>query len=229
MSSSWKDNPYGSTDIAANDLEQFNLNFDALKTNFANGSSPGAVVGMQWYDTTNKVMKMDTSDYNWVGLMHGNSLSKVWMYRNDALNGWLIDGSVVDCVTALKGGSYAYNVNAGQIASGSTWNLSGPCTLDATQIPWNGVTLTTSTFIAGGWYYGQQLGNPGYVISASYENGVTYDPGDGSVGYQTVSNSGIPLGYYLWGYTGYPTQPHTHAGSNIRPWAAVGTLQSLNV
>lgn len=45
--------------------------------------------------------------------------TKMIFYQNTAPTGWTIDGTVADALIAVKGGSNAYNVNAGQLAG--TW------------------------------------------------------------------------------------------------------------
>jgi hypothetical protein len=67
-----------------------------------------------------KTRKYDNSD--WVNVLLGDASQKMWVYRNDCGEGWLIDSSVTDRVIALKAASGAYAVNGGNPSTtGSGW------------------------------------------------------------------------------------------------------------
>jgi hypothetical protein len=51
--------------------------------------------------------------------LYAPSGTKMVFYQNSAPTGWTIDGAVADCILAVKGGTQAYDANAGQILG--TW------------------------------------------------------------------------------------------------------------
>jgi hypothetical protein len=115
MSQTYTINCFDGSDVWNIDLQAMENNFEALRTHFSGVAQPAnAIAGMTWYDTVKKVTKRRDSNNNaWHGLMHGDVNTKIWMYKNTALEGWAIDASVVDVVLALKGGALAYNANGG--------------------------------------------------------------------------------------------------------------------
>ena len=112
---------YALGDNVNENMVKIENNFNILKSNFAGlGAPANTTVGMTWYDTTNKIMKMrDSADANWLCLLPGDANQKIWVYRNDVIEGMVIDDSVTDKVLAIKGGSNAYNVDGGN--PGGTW------------------------------------------------------------------------------------------------------------
>ena len=123
MSQTYTTDCFGPSHVAQTDLQDFENNFAALKSMFSGASAPSnTLAGMHWFDTTKKVQKVrNTGDSAWIGLMHGDTSQKIWVYRNAAMDGWAIDSSVTDKVLALKGGS-TY-VTGG--ASAGSWSISG--------------------------------------------------------------------------------------------------------
>ena len=121
MGQTWTDDVFAGTHNAQTDLQNMENNFQTLKTMFSGISAPAnAVEGMGWFDSDNFVMKQ----YNnaaWVGLMHGDALQKLWVYRNSAMAGWVVDASVSDRVLAFKGGT---TYTTGGAAAGN-WAVSG--------------------------------------------------------------------------------------------------------
>jgi hypothetical protein len=122
MSQTYTADCFASAHVAQTDLQNMENNFAALHSCFSGGSSPAnAEAGLLWFDTTKKVCKQrDSADAAWIGLMHGDTSQKVWIYRNAAMDGWAIDSSVTDKVLALKGGS-TYTAGA---ASAGSWTFS---------------------------------------------------------------------------------------------------------
>lgn len=126
MSQNFKDNCYVITNLVAgavSDLQEIEDNFNTLKTSFSGSSAPvtdgdySTVAGLTWYDTTNTQLKYRNAANNgWMYLFPGDSSSKIWVYRNDAVEGMVVDTSVTDKLLAIKGGSQAYNVNGGNTA-----------------------------------------------------------------------------------------------------------------
>jgi len=131
MSQTWTDNCFNAAGVAQTDMQNIENNFAAIKSSFSGTSVPSftLVGGMLWCDqdsnndsspsdhTMLKVRKYDNT--GWVNVLLGDSSQKMWVYRNDCGEGWLIDSSVTDRVIALKGGTNAYNVNGG--VNGGTW------------------------------------------------------------------------------------------------------------
>jgi len=117
MAQTFINDTYAGGHNASTDLTNIEANFAALKSSFSGTTAPAsAVEGMVWRDTTKHLFKEYTGSA-WIGLMHGDAAHKVWIYRNAALTGWVVDGTVTDKVLSLKGGS---TYTAGAVTSG-TW------------------------------------------------------------------------------------------------------------
>ncbi len=215
MAQTWTDDVFAAGHVGQTDLQNMENNFTALKSMFSGASAPAnPVAGMPWFDTTKKVMKQrNAGDSAWIGLMHGDTSQKMWVYRNAAMDGWAIDSSVTDKVLALKGGS-TYTTGG---ASAGSWTLPDH-TLAVSEIPSHNHT-------------GSSVANEG----AHTHPITTYDSSGGGFG---ESGTGTPTGRN----TGAGTN-HTHAltiaaqgggsahnhGATFRPAAAVGTLQYLDL
>lgn len=121
MAQTWTDNTYQVDHVGATDLQNIENNFGTLKSLFSGAGSPaGAVAGMPWFDTTDKILKIrNQANSAWLGVMYGNSATPIWMYVDAAPDGWAVSGALTDMVLAIKGGSQAYNVAGGN--SGGTW------------------------------------------------------------------------------------------------------------
>ena len=131
MSQTYKDDCYTITDLVAgttSNLQEIENNFTTLKGSFSGSSVPSGgdytvVAGLTWYDTTNLQLKYRNAANNgWMYFFPGDASSKVWAYRNDAVEGMVVDTSVTDKVLAIKGGSQDYNVNGGNTAGNWTLN-----------------------------------------------------------------------------------------------------------
>ena len=210
----WDDNTYASGDQITVDMAQIEANFAVLKSGFSGTSAPtNQVVGQQWYDHTKKVTKRRDHDNGaWHGLMHGDVSQKIWVYRNAAMEGWAVDGGVSDVVLALKGGA-TYTTGA---ALAGTWTQPG-CVLDATMIPAHThgssgahthTTTVNNTYGEGG------------ALPWIYECGI-----DGSAAPATVFTSSSAAHEHTSVGGG---ASHNH-GTAYRPYAAVGTLQYLDL
>ena len=81
--------------------------------------------GDAWFDTANKLLRIrNEGDTEWLGVMYGNTDTKMYVYSNVAGDGWVVDAvSAQDVILALKGGANAYNVNGGNTAG--TWSQPG--------------------------------------------------------------------------------------------------------
>lgn len=212
MSQDFTDDVYASGHQATTDLENMEKNFAALKSSFSGTTAPAnTVAGMLWYDTTQKLMKQrDSANSTWFGFMVADSSHKIWVYRNAAPEGWAIDSAVTDCVIALKGGSNAYNVNGGTLAG--TWTQPG-------------YTLTTADIPA------HTHGSSGahthdVTIMSGISGGVinTISTFDAAVTTTVATSSGGTHTHTSVGGGG----SHNH-GTTYRPYAAIGTLQYLDI
>jgi hypothetical protein len=123
MSQDWVSNLYTTSTEADTTLSNMELMFATLKSVFSGATAPAnQVAGQLWFDTTKKVLKnRNQGDTAWIGLMHGDTSQKIWVYRNSAMDGWAVDSSVSDKVLALKGGT---TYTAGAATAGS-WTISG--------------------------------------------------------------------------------------------------------
>lgn len=127
MSQVWVSDLYTTTTVINTTMSNMESMFATLRTNFSGTSAPASVsgqnVGMNWYDTTKKLLKhRDSTDANWRGILAGSASLKMWLYLNAAEEGWAVDAvSVTDRVLAFKGGS-TY-VTGG--ANAGTWTISG--------------------------------------------------------------------------------------------------------
>ena len=228
MAQNYTINPYETTNALLSDMQKYEDNFECLRTLFAGASEPtiDKVAGMPWYDITERILKIrNNANDDWLGVMHGNTDMKIWIFKNSADLGWTIDDSVEDVVLAFKGRSegydsttdIAYDTTGGVIAG--VWqtpdDLEGGLTL--AQIP-------AHTHGSGGAHT-----HPQVVVGGNWSYGAAYaiDPDLWRYFYVGV-----------YGYTNYAGvhthdsvgsgQPHNHENT-YRPYAAVGTLQYLNI
>ena len=208
MGQTWTDDVFAGTHNAQTDLQNMENNFQTLKTMFSGISAPAnAVEGMGWFDSDNFVMKQ----YNntaWQGLMHGDLLQKMYVYRNTAMAGWVVDTSVSDRVLAFKGGG-TYTTGgaaAGSFTHGHTDTFAGA----AHNHKWyDYVSLDT------------------YDTYNSAGSAITLEPaftGPGSIPVMRISSTD----YYTNNATPAVTGSVT-SNTTLRPAASVGTLQRLNL
>ena len=123
MAQTWTDDTFAAGHVAQTDLQNMENNFAALKSSFSGAAQPaGAVAGMPWFDSTQKVLKTrDNANAAWLGLFHGSVDSKILVYDDDVLDGYARDAGVIDKVIALKGGA---TYVAGGATAGS-WTIGG--------------------------------------------------------------------------------------------------------
>ena len=226
MSQDFTDDCYASGHQATTDLENMEKNFAALKSSFSGTTAPAnTVAGMLWYDTTQKLMKQrDSANSTWFGFMVADSSHKIWVYRNTAPEGWAIDSTVTDCVTALKGGSNAYNANGGTLAG--TWTQPG-YTLTTADIPAHthgsantAHTHTLSSLSISGEPAGLSGAASPFVTGG---NGETQTWTSGGAYYRADSANAAHTHTSVGG-----GGSHNH-GTTYRPYAAIGTLQYLDI
>jgi len=212
MAQNYTINSYITTNEGYLDLEKFENNFECLRSMFSGSTSiplPTNVAGMPWFDTTKKILKIrNVANDNWLGVMYGNTNTKIWIFEEIARNGWKIDTTVYDVVLALKGGSNDYNVSGGTQAG--TWTTSNH-TLVEDEIPTHdhGETGAHTHAIL-------------VTTGGSYHYGTTSQTSAGHV----TKNTNIG-GAHTHASVG-SNSSHNH-GLSWRPLASVGTLQHPDI
>jgi len=229
MSQTWTDDVYASGHVGQTDLQNMENNFACLKSAFSGTTSPASPVdGTIWKDTTKKLLKIYNGS-SWIGIMHGDTSQKLWVYRNAAMDGWAIDATPSDKVLAFKGGS---TYTTGGAVAGS-WIFSGVTAQSHTHTGvshnhnWynsssdpnsNDQTYNSSGVGINFVKYGKNTS--GWTAMAAYlssdANWPGYAPGD-----SYTSNAGS-------GATG-ASGSLSVSGSTWRPAASVGTLQYLDI
>lgn len=230
MSQYWTDDTYAASHTGTTDLQNMENNFQCLKSMFSGSSAPSwNVVGMPWFDTTNKILKIrNSANSAWLGVMYGNSNNKIWMYSNAATDGWTVYSTLNDRILAIKGGTQAYNISGG--TAGGTWTYNHTHTLTTSE---NGEHVhKTKNYTSG--EDDQVFDSDGVAVdvtvsSSNQDIGIAVEEGGGGGEEET-------LRYFDakdW-YTDVEAD-HTHtattannAMSTWRPAAAVGTLQYPN-
>lgn len=211
MSQTFTEDCYDPDHVADTDLENMEDNFTTLKSSFEGGASPSnPVAGMRWFDSNKKVNKYrNAANSAWIGQMHGDGNQKIPVYRNDQLDGWLIDSGVSDCVVAIKGGSQAYNVAAGQVAS--TWTQPDH-ELTESEIPSHDHGSA-----------GSHLHTVNRGTGSDGQSAISWSIQYGGTTTENTSYSGTHTHTSFGG-----SQPHNH-GSAHRPRGAICTLQYLDL
>ncbi|GAF81091.1 unnamed protein product [marine sediment metagenome] len=203
MAQLYNTNVYQRNHIMTTDMQNMENNFACLKSNFSGSSAAANVVqGMRWYDTTNKAMKY----YNagWYKFFQGDVNQKMLVYRNSAMDGWVIVAdSSSDRVAAIKGG---LTYTTGGSTAAGTW-----------QQPNH--TLTINEYPAH--THGERTYND--------DNAVRRHTAGAYSGYLIESFYWNPDGYIYTDYDGGAGGAHNHGGDTWRPAAAVFTIQRLDV
>jgi len=119
MSQLFTDACYNINDEAIVDLQNMENNFQALKTSFSGTSAPTStssntiVAGQRFFSTTagHAFQVYNQGGTAWRGIPTFGYVSNVgyeelWVYSNSAIEGWVVDGGISDCVLALQGGTY---------------------------------------------------------------------------------------------------------------------------
>jgi hypothetical protein len=198
MAQNWTDDVFANDHQGTTDLQNIENNFGCVKSNFSGASSPSnAVAGMFWYHSTYGLRIRNAGNTSWQKVLQGNVYGKMWIFRNDTSEGWLIESSVTDKVLAVKGGTQAYNVSGGNTAG--AWVVSGLAS--ATESADHSHTVPNHSHVVDTISIDIQAG--GTLVATAV-------PGGGS-----TSTGGISSGH-----------SHTITqGGAWRPSAAVGTLQ----
>ena len=229
MAQNWTDDVFASGHNGQTDLQNMENNFQTLKSLFEGSTAPAnTVAGMPWFDSGKDLLRLrNAANGSWYGVMHADASQQIWIYRNDALSGWVVVTSVTDKVLAIKGGSQAYNVTGGNTAG--TWQQPGHA-LTTNEMPSHSHSNSVSENTAG-----------------SHRHTIITDTTAGSTIYTAFSKLGE--GENIKGYTSGDatdsTGNHSHNvsvsidnnggdsahdhGSTWRPAAAVGTLQRMDV
>jgi len=231
---------YASDHVAVTDMANIDTNFDILKNSFAGSvAPPNTERGMLWFDSgTNggydgllKVRHDD--DGEWLAVLCGDNEQKFWVYRDSTMDGWQIDTGVTDRVLALKGGSDAYDRTGGGTA-GETWaNLKAHIHTGGSHTHEHGNHIhqvyTTSGSGDHGSYY-NSAGSAVIMPSANWSDdqqlGVAHASGD----YRMNASMYTKLALESAGDTSAATgNTGGSTISDIRPAAAVGTLQYADI
>lgn len=201
MAQTFADDLYNFINTVDTDMGNIELALYTLKSLFSGATQPASTnAGMPWYDTNKNILKVrNAANSQWYGVMHGDLNQKIWVYRNSAMEGWELDGSVTDKVIALKGGINDYNVSGGTV-SGS-WTQPDH-TLTINEIPEHRHLEGASV----------RYGNGSKIASGT----VRPNGSDATYSYN-----------YYTSYQG-SSESHNH-GTVYRPYAAVGTLQAPKV
>jgi hypothetical protein len=213
MAQTWVADLYTTATVINTTMSNMESMFATLRTNFSGTSAPASVggqnAGMNWYDTTKKLLKhRDYGDTAWRGILAGSASLKVWLYLNAAEEGWAIDSSVTDRVLALKGG--ATYVTGG--ANAGTWTISG-MSVSAHNHQWyewaSGISRTWASDGSTYVYFNTYADKTTLALASRHKNQDAYRWNQQS-------------------YTKNNTATTTSDG-NWRPSAAVGTLQYPDV
>ncbi|WP_054031253.1 hypothetical protein [Desulfatitalea tepidiphila] len=218
MSQQWTDDVFDPNHVAATDLQNMENDFACLKSSFSGTGYPSNVVGGQVCHRPNGRRARNYANNAWLGVLLGDANQKMWVYRNDTCEGWVIDPSVADVVLGIKGGAAAYNVDGGNLAG--SWTLSGLThahthTNGAHVHQWydraSGADRTfnsagSATAIVGGGKQDIEIS----VNTGDVSSGIDMDCFTSSVGGQTTSAASTSA---------------ISSNGAWRPRAAVGTLQ----
>jgi hypothetical protein len=227
MTQNWTDDVFASSHNAQTDLQNMENNFQTLKTLFAGSGAPANTEqGLPWFDTGKDLLRLrNAANGSWYGVMHADASQQIWVYRNDAMSGWVVVTSVTDKVLAIKGGSQAYDVTGGTTAG--TWQQPGHA-LSNSEMPSHDHYVSGSTGTDGGHDHSINLfaentsynaEGPEIVYNGKdqgFQNGYIGTGGNHSHSFSTNSNSAGG------------DSAHDH-GSGWRPAAAVGTMQRMDV
>ena len=222
MAQNYTINSFQSDHVGQSDLQNMENNFECLRSTFSGSSAPAnAIAGKQWFDTTKKLLKIrNNANSAWLGVMTGTAAFKIWVYSNSAEDGWVIDSSVTDKMLSFKGGNIytTGGATAGSFASSSHTLISSELAAHAhtaSQVAHN------HSFPGLSFRYGSS-GSEGVYGSTVYGAG-TYSVTTGTAMSSTAP--GITVNNSTGGDNG-----HIHAAdANVRPTAAVGTLQYMDI
>lgn len=222
MSQDWSTNVVDWSGVTAQTtMNNIELMLATLRSNFSGSSAPANLVaGNFWFNTAtgHEGMRIRNADDDaWLKILEGDASSKVWFYRNDTCEGWVVDTSVTDRVLSIKGGSNAYNVNGGNTAG--TWTQ--PDHVHDMNSHTHSMGSHTHDLADGG----DSSYAPGEAIVKSAGSGNMHIGAGGGSGYKKAAyTTGAPSSVN----TATPSISDTLGAATAitwRPAAAVGTLQ----
>jgi len=205
MSQTWTTDCFAGTHDGMTDLQNMENNFAALKSSFSGLSAPSSPVAFQlWGDLSDYVLKFRNADDNdWFGIFPADANQKMWFYRNSAMDGWVVDSGVSDKVLGVKGGA---TYITGGIDTQGNYALTAVSHIHQILDISGSVQYTYNTS-------GSQIAVAGYSGSGTPDF-VGIDPTH--VAYQEYFNEAYTSGC-IW------------TGDEWRPYAAVGTLQYMDL
>jgi len=220
MAQNWTDDTFAGSHVGQTDLQNMENNFACLKSTFSGTAAPSnPVEGQQWFETDKDGTRVYI-DSSWLALLQGDANTKLWHYRNDTCDGWIIDATVTDKVLALEGGSYG---TTGGVTSGS-WTISGLSqgSHSHTVNSHNHHVYNANSGNDGRTY--DSNGNVKTGIGISTNNNADYMDYESNAYDQTGSGMGDMYTNNKSPGTDSKTPAISHTGA-WRPAAAVGTLQ----
>ena len=228
----YKDDIYVYTDGDVQDcLEQIELNQNIIKSNFADDEVPGtneldeyvAVGFMRWGDEENKLLRIFHPDYDTslfdsskeelLGLMFGDENQKIYVYRNDTMNGWVIDSNVTDVLMGIESSAPdgTYEMAGGKYGSWVT----------STQQHKHRVLIATAV----GTSSEKMFDENGDEIDVPW-----VDVGASPVGYTFEVEGNEDNGYSsCWDWYTSTSESQQTGEDDYRPSAAVGTIQYIQL
>lgn len=234
MAQNYTINVYQSDHNALSDMQNVENNLECLRSNFSGTSSPAnALAGHPWYDTgassrnggdnQNLLKVYNQTRSVWYGVMTGDLNQKIPVYRNDQMDGWVIDTSVTDKIIAVKGGS---TYTTGGVTAGS-WTISGLTKAAHTHADG---TLAMANHIHTLGVDGETSSNYslGDAITINFGKLVDLDPGGNRYDI-TSASTGNPSSNDVSGNTGAQSDAGITSDSSWRPAAAVHTIQYLDI
>lgn len=221
MAQNYTINVYQSDHNALSDMQNVENNLECLRSNFSGTSSPAnALAGHPWYDTgassrnggdnQNLLKVYNQTRSVWYGVMTGDINQKIPVYRNDQMDGWVIDTSVTDKIIAVKGGS---TYTTGGVTAGS-WTLPS-------------FALTTSHIPA---HTHGAIGNHVHAVRTQRSTDSTIGVSGGTQGAPAahdIAGAALAAGGHTHTSVG-SSNAHSH-GATYRPAAAVHTIQYLDI
>lgn len=243
MSQDWSTNVVDWSGVTAQaTMNNIELMLATLRSNFSGSSAPANLVaGNLFYNTDTGhegLRARNAASDAWLAVLLGDASQKLWVYRNDACEGWDIDATVTDRVLAVKGGSNAYNANGGTTAG--TWTQ--PNHTHAAGAHTHSVQVWVEEYWKSQGAAGSNRFADGAVMPAAVEDGpwktigtiTAWDQSTKST-YTSPGGGGEYGMEYVDTYIGNGVDGDTGAGSGNtgdgapaatwRPAAAIGTLQ----
>ncbi len=182
-----------------------------------------------------ELINLSETNYSTVSVRADRAF-KIWLYRNDAAPGFVVDGSLTDRCLAIKGGTDSYNVSGGNTDSDNTWTISG-LTKDqhAHAVGSRVVTMDVHTHR---WYnFNSSSADTSWQSNGSSEVSVQgSDAGQQGIATNAATNldedfftENVTSTGTISGNSGNQTDAGITSSANWRPAAVVGTLQKPEI